>query len=106
MTLSEAALDQVLKEVMPRHNLEYFAQHISGKFIVDFAIPKKRVAIEVDGIYHFFQGRQDGYRSKILKKRGWKVLRFTNFEVDTNMPHVITEICKACGVDAQNTFQM
>lgn len=105
-TPSETALHVALSEVLPRYGIEFRFQHVAGSYILDFAIPKKRVAIEVDGIYHFFQGRKDGYRTKQLKKRGWRVLRFTNYAVETDMPAVIVEILGACGCDSQNLFQL
>lgn len=57
---------------------------ISGRIcIVDFYIPKYKICVELDGGYHFTpeQQRRDYYRTEYLtKKRGLKVIRFTNEE--------------------------
>jgi len=52
-------------------------QHPVGKIIVDFAIVKARLAIEVDGAIHDrdFVAARDAERDATLKAAGWKVLR-------------------------------
>lgn len=97
MTPSETCLDAVLSEILPRNGLNHESQYVIGKRIADFAIPSKRLVIEVDGEYHFFRGKQDGFRTKQLKKNGWRVIRFTNHAVDTDIIGVIAEILEACG---------
>lgn len=97
MTDSEIALDIALAETLPRHGLKHKSQWVIGKRIADFTIPSKRLVIEVDGEYHFFRGRQDGFRTQQLKKKGWKVIRFTNHAVDTDIMGVLGEILEACG---------
>lgn len=97
MTEAEHQLNEVLNEVLPRHNLKFLSQHVAGRFILDFAIPSRRLAIEVDGEYHFFNGKKDGFRTKCLKKQKWRVIRFTNHDVATNIPQVVKDILAACG---------
>lgn len=103
MTPSEKALDVVLSETLPRHNLKHFPQHVAGSQILDFAIPSKRLAIEVDGLYHFFNGRKDAFRTKLLSKRGWRVIRFTNHDVNTDITQVVKDILAACGSEFEIT---
>jgi very-short-patch-repair endonuclease len=105
MTGSELALHELLEEVLPRYGLVFVTQHVAGEYILDFAILKHRLAIEVDGEYHFFRGRQDGFRTKKLKKRGWTVLRFTNHDVNTDMPSVIRQILAACGTEFETASE-
>ena len=50
--------------------------------------------IEVDGDYHLKneQSNYDETRTIILNELGYKVLRFSNEEVETNLPNVLMRI--------------
>jgi hypothetical protein len=58
---------------------------------VDLAIPQLRLAIEVDGTNHGIQSRKDIdiEKERVLKQRGWTLLRFSNQEILRNLPWVI-----------------
>jgi very-short-patch-repair endonuclease len=59
-------------------------QFIVGKYRIDFAIPDKRIAIELDGHdYHKTkeQRTNDAQRERYLQENGWTVIRFTGSEV-------------------------
>lgn len=61
---------------------------------IDIANPKTKVGIEVDGRTHNFFKRkeQDKKKTKFLEKNGWKVFRFKNEEVMSNLDEVLNEI--------------
>jgi very-short-patch-repair endonuclease len=71
-------------------------QVVIGRYIVDFAcrIPCMLV-IEVDGDTHGVQRGYDEQRTRFLESRGYRVLRFTNAEVGTNLDGVLTMIAEA-----------
>ena len=52
-------------------------QHPIGKLIVDFAIVRARLAIEIDGSIHWRDDviARDAERDVYLKAEGWRVLR-------------------------------
>ncbi len=52
-------------------------QHEIGRYTVDFAIRKARIAIEIDGAVHDFPGRAeyDAERQAHLESKGWKFVR-------------------------------
>jgi hypothetical protein len=52
-------------------------QHDIGRYTVDFAIRRARIAIEIDGAVHDFPGRPeyDAERQAHLESKGWKVVR-------------------------------
>jgi len=52
-------------------------QHHIGRYTVDFAIRRARVAIEIDGAVHDFPGRPeyDAQRQAHIEGKGWKVVR-------------------------------
>ena len=66
-----------------------------GPYIADFACHAKRLVIEVDGEIHERLpevGQRDQERSEWLKGRGYRVLRFTNRQVDADISGVIAAI--------------
>ena len=63
-------------------------------FIADFICLEKNLIIEVDGGYHNAseQKEADELRTQILNEIGFKVIRFTNEEIITNIDQVIHKI--------------
>ncbi len=68
-----------------------------GPFIVDFAEKTRKLVIEVDGSQHGFTGgaADDRSRDRYLSDLGYRVLRFWNVDIDTNMDGVIDAITAA-----------
>lgn len=50
-------------------------QYVVGRYIADFAVPARRLVIEVDGVYHAARRVADARRDRELGRRGWRVLR-------------------------------
>ena len=50
-------------------------------FIVDFHCAEHRLIVEIDGGYHLKEVEYDRYREKILRDKGYQILRFTNEEI-------------------------
>jgi len=63
-----------------------------GKYIVDFVCLEKMLIIELDGGQHAEAVEYDLMRTKALNKRGYKVIRFWNDEVLTNLYGVLHNI--------------
>ncbi|MGN0443357.1 MAG: endonuclease domain-containing protein [Acutalibacteraceae bacterium] len=74
--------------------VKIYKQRIIDSFIVDFYCASAKLVIEVDGSHHFSeQGIQyDKERSAIIEAYGLKVLRVSNYDVDTNFNNVCTYI--------------
>ena len=75
-----------------------------GNYIVDFFIASKRVVIEIDGLQHTMIESQeaDRKRDEELQKLGFKVLRYTNFEINNNFNTVCNDILKYIKMDASD----
>jgi len=61
----------------------------------DFQFPDRRLIIELDGHYnHFTEAgkKRDALREEELKRVGWRVIRFTQKEIDRNFEDVISRI--------------
>ncbi|WP_431133591.1 leucine--tRNA ligase [Psychroserpens mesophilus] len=69
-------------------------QHLINDFIVDFVCLDKKLIIEVDGEIHNNHVEADALRTEILENDGYKVIRFTNAKVLTNVEEVLSEILK------------
>ena len=69
-------------------------QHIIGNFIVDFICLRANLIIEIDGLIHQLPDNKtkDEERTFWLEKEGYRVIRFTNDEVLSNLDKVIKDI--------------
>jgi len=63
-------------------------QHPVGTFIVDFACLEAALIVEVDGGQHADQKEYDTARTAWLERQGFRVVRFWNSEVLTNLEGV------------------
>jgi very-short-patch-repair endonuclease len=68
-----------------------------GPFIADFACKSARLIIETDGYSHGFddQEEHDIRRTVWLNLNGWRVLRFWNGELASDMNNVLERIFSA-----------
>ena len=60
---------------------KFRGQQLTGRYIVDFECPGKRLIVEVDGGRHSKQGAYYLERDSWLGKQGFFVLRFWNNEI-------------------------
>jgi very-short-patch-repair endonuclease len=63
-----------------------------GSFLVDFYCAEAKLAIEVDGETHAHQRAYDARRTAWLEGEGFRLIRFTNQEVMTNLDGVTDTI--------------
>jgi very-short-patch-repair endonuclease len=63
-----------------------------GTYIVDFASQRSKLIVEVDGGQHATQVAADLERTQFLESRGYRVLRFWNTDVLTNVDGVLEDI--------------
>jgi very-short-patch-repair endonuclease len=74
-------------------------QHPVGPYIVDFICIQRKLIIEVDGGQHDERRCYDVKRDKWLQENGFKVLRFWNNEVLTNIDDVMEVIASKLGLE-------
>lgn len=69
-------------------------QHPIGEFVADFVALDRRLIIELDGGHHNEDTRAeaDGWRQEWLENEGYRVIRFWDNEVITNMEGVFKRI--------------
>jgi len=91
MTDAESKLWAMLRS----HRFEgvhFRRQHPIGPYIADFCAPREKLIIEVDGSQHREHPGYDRKRTEYLESRGFRVIRFWNHEVLTEMDAVLLAI--------------
>ena len=78
--------------------LKFRRQHSIGPYIVDFACTEKKLAIELDGGYHEYVEQADEQRQQFLEEAGYRVLRFRNDEVMSDVEAVLLAIRRLAGI--------
>ena len=79
---------------LQKYPVKIYKQRIIDSFIVDFYCASAKLVIELDGSQHFTkQGiEHDKERSAMIQAYNLKVLRFTNYEIDTAFQNVCETI--------------
>ena len=94
-TEAEKKLWWHLRHRLPVSNTHFRRQVRIGRYIVDFASHGAKLVIEIDGGQHAEQGAADAARTKVLESEGYRVVRFWNNEVLTNIDGVLEAIQSA-----------
>ena len=77
-----------------RLGFKFRRQHSVTFYILDFYCPEKKLAIELDGEQHKQNYKYDSYRTRYLGAFNIKVIRFWNWEVQSNLDKVVDQIRK------------
>jgi len=94
-TNAEAALWSRLRD-RQLEGIKFKRQQPLEGYIVDLVSFEKRIVIEVDGGQHNQDDGRDAMRDAELAANGFRVLRFWNNEVLTNLDVVLETIRIAC----------
>jgi len=78
--------------------LKFRRQEPIGTYIVDFVCFEQKVIVELDGGQHALRAKMqnDSRRDQWFESQGYKVLRFWDNEVFTNVQGVLEVIWKHC----------
>jgi very-short-patch-repair endonuclease len=63
-----------------------------GEFIADFCCQSQRLVVELDGSRHAEQLQRDEWRTALLARHGYRVLRFWNEEIINDPDGVLERI--------------
>ncbi len=100
----ESPIEEYLWEALKRTELSFLAirQFEIGKYRIDFAFPKYKLAVECDGAeYHranILQLERDQVRDKYLAHKGWRTLRVEGIAIRRDITYCIERIKKAMGI--------
>ena len=93
LTAAESALWDKLKGNQ-FYRLKFRRQHPINKYIADFYCHELKLIIEIDGGYHESEEQIniDLEREKILAYNNYKVVRFSNKDVENNINSVLLKL--------------
>jgi len=77
------------------HGAKFRRQYVVGPYIVDFCCPDLKLVVELDGGQHLGQVEADQRRTAYLANQGYRVLRFWDNDVLTNIESVLDAIAEA-----------
>ncbi|WNZ23157.1 endonuclease domain-containing protein [Leptolyngbya sp. NK1-12] len=95
LRLNLTPAEKILWEALRRRQLrgwKFRCQHPVASFIVDFYCPQYRLIIELDGAIHDQQIEYDASRTEQLHHLGYRVIRFRNQEVLSDLSGVLQTI--------------
>lgn len=90
MTKCEKKLWAVIRK--DQLGVRVLRQKVIEGFIIDFYIHKYKLIIEVDGESHNGNERNDSFREEILRAKGYRIIRFWDWEVDDDLEDVLWRI--------------
>jgi very-short-patch-repair endonuclease len=75
--------------------VKFRRQHPIGPFIVDFCCVERALVVELDGSQHAERSAADERRTIFIERSGYRVLRFWDNEVLSNLYGVLERISEA-----------
>ena len=92
-TPHERVLWRALKE-LPTEGAHFRRQAPIGPYVVDFFCPAKQLIVELDGGHHNEddQALLDRVRQQWLEREGYRVIRFWNAEIASDLNAVLEKI--------------
>jgi very-short-patch-repair endonuclease len=76
------------------YGFQFRRQYSIGPFFVDLVCLEARLIVEVDGSQHADRKEQDQSRSEFLRANGFRVLRFWNFEVTSDVDSAVERVAE------------
>ena len=77
--------------------VKFRRQESLGRYVVDFVTMEQQLIVEVDGGQHAAHSRADEMRTRWLASQDYRVIRFWNNEVLSNIDGVLQTILQALG---------
>ncbi len=95
MTVAEQTLWEQLRS--NKLGVHFRRQHVIGMYVADFVSLKNHLIIEVDGDYHSTPEQMllDAERTRYLQGKGFRIIRFNNQEIQTDIESVMSKIIKS-----------
>jgi len=101
MTDAERVLWRALRQSLPVYH--WRKQVPLGPYFADFASHSAKLIIEVDGGQHATEAAYDANRTTFLQAQGFRVLRFWNIDILSNIDGVLRMVAQALPADASAT---
>lgn len=92
---AQTPAEEVLWQQLRRDQLgghRFRRQHPIGGYVADFACAEHKLVVELDGAVHDGQIEEDARRTEFVESLGWRVIRFGNESVFTDLDAVLSRI--------------
>ncbi|WP_294060514.1 endonuclease domain-containing protein [Sphingomonas sp.] len=93
-TPTEAAMWRILR-ARQFEGVKFARQVVIAPYIADFVARSHKLVIEIDGDTHALCEAKDARRTAWLERQGYRVIRFTNYEVGSSLDGVAHRIADA-----------
>jgi very-short-patch-repair endonuclease len=93
-TPTETAMWSILR-AKRFERVKFARQVVIAPYIADFVARSRKLIVEVDGDTHALCEAKDARRTARLERQGYRVIRFTNYEVGSNLDGVAQMIASA-----------
>lgn len=81
-TKHETTPEIMVKQILGKLGVRFIQEFKLGRYSIDFAIPDKKIAIEVDGEYWHRNKERDMRKNEyIISQQGWSLIRLSESEV-------------------------
>jgi len=77
------------------NGIKFRRQYPIGLYTADFASLEHRLVVEADGISHFARLLKDVERDEFMERMDWRVMRFSNQQVERDLAYVLDRIREA-----------
>jgi very-short-patch-repair endonuclease len=94
-TEAEKKLWRYLRNRLAKTGTHFRRQVQIGRYIADFASHQAKLIIEVDGGQHDERAASDAKRTRLFEANGYRVLRYWNNDVLSNVDGVLEDIQRA-----------
>ena len=88
---TEAAMWRILR-AKQFEGVKFARQVVIAPYIADFVARSRKLIVEIDGDTHALCESKDVRRTMWLEKQGYRVIRFTNYEVGSNLEGIANAI--------------
>ncbi|WP_339063542.1 DUF559 domain-containing protein [Tepidibacillus marianensis] len=89
---TESPIERHLYDALYSRGHNIVTQYPMGKYRIDIAFPQYKIAIECDG-HQFHSSKEakerDKRKDKLLRSKGWKVIRIPGWMIYKSLPRVI-----------------
>ena len=96
-TFSEMVVWRILR-AKQFESVKFARQVVIAPYIADFVARSRKLIIEIDGDTHALRDLNDARRTAWLERQGYRVIRFSNHEVNGNIAGVAHAIGLAIAV--------
>ena len=85
-------IEKIMQDELEKRKLEFRPEFPTRSgFLLDFAFIKEKLGIECDGEF-WHNKKRDSYRDLILKRGGWKIMRFPGKQIKDNIEQCVDEV--------------